>query len=83
MKRPYSFEDAQRDALKSIPKPKPVKVYMSAETIAKEAIKDALKALQRAIELSEQAGYGSLVLGPLSDAQREVRYAHETAMGRN
>lgn len=56
---------------------------MNAETVANDAIKDALKALQRAIELAEQAGYGSLVLGPLADAQREARYAHDTAMGRN
>jgi len=56
---------------------------MTKEIIANDAIRDALKALQRAIELSEQAGYGSLVLGPLSDAQKEVRYAHDTALGRN
>lgn len=56
---------------------------MSDETIANEAIKEALKALQRVLELSERAGYGSQVLGPLSDAQRDTRYAHETALGRN
>jgi hypothetical protein len=56
---------------------------MSAETLANDAIRDALKALQRAVELAEQAGYGSLVLGPLADAQRETRYAHDTALGRN
>lgn len=56
---------------------------LNVEATANEAIKDALKALQRAIELAEQAGYGSQVLGPLADAQRETRYAHDTAIGRN
>lgn len=56
---------------------------MSAETVANEAIKEALKALLRAMELSEQAGYGSQVLGPLADAQRETQYAYDTATGRN
>jgi len=53
------------------------------ERTANEAIKDALKALQRARELSERAGYGSLVVGPLADAQREAQYALDTALGRN
>lgn len=53
------------------------------ESAANDAIKDALKALQRALELSERAEYGSLILGPLSDAQRETRYALDTALGRN
>lgn len=53
------------------------------EQAANEAIKDALKALQRAGELSERAGYGSLVVGPLADAQREAQYALDTALGRN
>lgn len=39
------------------------------ETTANKAIKEALQALQRARELSERAGYGSLVVGPLEDAQ--------------
>ncbi len=56
---------------------------MQAETVANQAIGAALKALQRAQELSEQAGYGSFVLGPLVDAQREVQYALDTALGRN
>lgn len=55
----------------------------SDESAANEAIKDALKALQRACELSERAGYGSLVVGPLVDAQREAQYALDTALGRN
>lgn len=56
---------------------------MSGETLANDAIKDALKALMRAIELSKQAGYGTQVLGPLADAQRETQYAYDTATGRN
>ncbi len=54
-----------------------------AETVANEAIRVVLKALQHAHELCEQAGYGSLVLGPLGEAQREVQYARDTALGRN
>lgn len=53
------------------------------ESTANEAIKDALKAIQRARELSERAGYGSLVVGPLADALREAQYALDTALGRN
>lgn len=53
------------------------------EIDANEAIKTALQALQRAHELSEQAGYGSQVLGPLLDAQRDTQYAYDTATGRN
>lgn len=55
----------------------------SDETTANEALKDALKAIQRARELSERAGYGSQVVGPLMDAQRETQYALDTALGRN
>ncbi len=53
------------------------------EKEANKALADALKAIQRANELSELAGYGSLVLGPLDVAQREARYALDTALGRN
>ena len=53
------------------------------EQAANDAIKDALKSIQRAAELSERAGYGSLVLVPLADAQRETNYALDTALGRN
>jgi len=55
---------------------------MNAEALANDAIKNAIQALQRALELSEQAGYGSLVIGPLANAQQEARYAHNTATGR-
>jgi hypothetical protein len=53
------------------------------ETNANEALKEALKALQRARELCERADYGSLVLGPLFNAQRDTQYALDTALGRN
>lgn len=53
------------------------------EIDANEAIKTALQALQRARELSERAGYGSQILEPLWDAQRETQYAYDTATGRN
>jgi hypothetical protein len=55
----------------------------SVEATANEAIKEALKALQRARELSERAGYGSLVVGALVGAQRDAQYALDTALGRN
>jgi hypothetical protein len=55
----------------------------NAETATNEAIKEALKAIQRALELSERVGYGSQILAPLRDAQRDAQYAYETAMGRN
>lgn len=53
------------------------------EQAANDAIKDALRAIQRASELSERAGYGCLVIGPLADAQRETQHALDTALGRN
>lgn len=53
------------------------------EQAANEAIRDALNAIRRASELSEQAGYGSEVAGPLADAQRYTQYAFDTALGRN
>jgi hypothetical protein len=56
---------------------------MNNEEIANEAIKESLKALLRAVELSERAGYGSQVLGPLTNAQRETQYAYATAAGNN
>jgi len=53
------------------------------ETAANEALAEALKALQRALELCKKAGYGSQVVGPIFDAQRETKYALDTALGRN
>lgn len=47
-----------------------------------EAMRQALQALTRAQELAERVGYGSMVLGPLSDAQKAARYALDTAQGR-
>jgi hypothetical protein len=57
--------------------------HTDKEKAANEAIRTALGALLRACELSEGAGYGSQVLGPLVDAQRDVRYALDTVLGRN
>ena len=54
----------------------------SDEVAANQAIHDALTALQRARDLSVRAGYGSLVVGPLVDAQRETQYALDTASER-
>lgn len=55
----------------------------SDQTAANEAVKSALQALQRAKELCERAGYGTLVLGSLDEAVRETQYALDTALGRN
>lgn len=52
-------------------------------TEANNAVKDALKAIQRARELCERAQYGTLVLDPLADAQRSTQYALDTVLGRN
>lgn len=43
------------------------------KTAANGALKEALKALQRAGELCERADYGSQALGPLRDAQRDTQ----------
>lgn len=56
---------------------------MTAETTANAAILAALHTLQRAVQASQEAGYGSQVLGPLADAIRDVQYALDTAEGRN
>jgi hypothetical protein len=53
------------------------------EKEALDAMDVAAKALARAIELSEAAGFGSMVLGPLADAQRNLVYARDTAEERN
>jgi predicted dinucleotide-binding enzyme len=53
------------------------------EREALAAMQKAAQALTRASELAERAGFGSLVLGPLADAQRNLRYALDTAAGRN
>ena len=52
------------------------------EAEANDALKEALQAIQRARELCERANYGSQVLGPLSDAQRDTQYALDTVLGR-
>lgn len=53
------------------------------EQEANDAIQKACQALSRARELAELAGYGSQVLVPLKDAQKEANYALDTAMCRN
>ena len=53
------------------------------ETAANQSLKDALRAILRARELCERAGYGSQVIGALADAHREAQYALDTALGRN
>lgn len=53
------------------------------ENAANDALKEALQALQRARDLCQQADYGSMVLGPLSNAHRDTQYALDTAIGRN
>jgi hypothetical protein len=53
------------------------------EREAVAAMQTASQALTRAAELAERAGFGSMVLGPLVDAQRELRFALDTAAGRN
>lgn len=54
---------------------------MLDEQAANDAIKAAVLELEKAIELSERVCYGSLVLGPLNDALRELRYAYAVATG--
>jgi hypothetical protein len=53
------------------------------EREAVAAIQAAAQALMRAVELAERAGYGSQIVGSLGDAQRDLRYALDTAAGRN
>ena len=53
------------------------------EADANKALKEALEAIQRARELCERAEYGSQVLGPLLDAQRDTQYALNTALSRS
>jgi predicted dinucleotide-binding enzyme len=53
------------------------------EIEALAAMQSAAQALTRAAELADRAGFGPLVLGPLADAQRQLRYALDTATGRN
>lgn len=52
------------------------------EQQANAAISEAIKALQKAHQVSETAGYGSQVLAPLDEALRAALYALDTAEGR-
>ena len=54
-----------------------------AEREASEAIKTALQALARAVELSERADYGTQIITPLHEAHKNVRFALDTANGKN
>ena len=54
---------------------------MLDEQAANDAIKAAVHELENAIELSARVCYGSLVLGPLNDALRELRHAYAVATG--
>jgi hypothetical protein len=54
-----------------------------AEKEAAAAMQAAAQALVRAIELSERAQYGDQIMQPLADAHRNVRFALDTAHGRN
>lgn len=53
------------------------------EQAAIAALQAAAQALMRAQVASEAVGFGSQVLGPLSDAARGLNYALDTASGRN
>ena len=54
-----------------------------ADASALAAMQTAAQALTRAFELAELAGFGSMVLGPIAQSQHELRYALDTASGRN
>lgn len=51
------------------------------EQAAVRSVEHALQALRHALQESEVAGFGSLVLGPLSDAIQQADYALRTARG--
>ncbi len=53
------------------------------EREAIDAIQAAESALTHAIELAECTGFGMQVVGPLKNARRDLRYALDTASGRN
>ena len=52
------------------------------EQQAQQAIRDALQAIRRALEHAERVGYGSEVVGPLSQAANGVWYVLEVVDGR-
>lgn len=54
--------------------------YQEQEAV--EAMREALKHLEQALQASQQCGYGSQVIGPLFDAIREARYALDIAEGK-
>ena len=56
--------------------------YTSEERCALEAMKSALQTLDNARQLSEKAGYGSLLTGALWDAYRAIKYSIDVAQDR-
>lgn len=56
---------------------------MIAAIVANDALKEVVKAIQRAKDLSERAGYGSIVMASLEGAHNEAHYALDTVLGRN
>ena len=54
-----------------------------AEHDAVEAIQAAARALTTAIELAERAQYGTQIMQALTEAKKSVRFAIDTAQGRN
>lgn len=54
-----------------------------AEREAVEAMQAAAQALTKAAELAERADYGTQITQSLTEAQKEVRFALDTAHGRN
>lgn len=54
-----------------------------AEREAVEAMEAAAQALTKATELAERADYGTQIMQSLVEAQKELRFALDTAHGRN
>jgi hypothetical protein len=52
------------------------------EVAANDAMRWALQDLRTAQAAAERAGYGSLVLGPLSEALKAAQYALDIAEGK-
>lgn len=53
-----------------------------AEKEANDALKDALRSIQRARELCERAEYGGLLLASLVSGHRDIQCAHDMALDR-
>lgn len=57
-----------------------IELLDTKERAAHDAIKAAIVALERAIELSEIALYGSMILKPLRTALDETKYAEHVSV---